>query len=96
MTKEQRTIKALKEEIAKLTDKLDSVTSSYNYANNERNELRKELNDLHSTFDLLSVPRKPNTDTYSSDLSANARMTLFLANNICGLNKSKSSEPLDF
>ena len=96
MTKEQRTIKELREEIAKLTEKLNSTTSSYNYANDERNSLRKELNDLHSTFDLLNVPRKTNADTYSSDLSANARMTLFLANNICGLNKAKSTDSADF
>ena len=40
-------------------------------------DLTNELNDIHATFDLLGIPSKVK-NTYR-DLTANARLTLFLA-----------------
>lgn len=70
MTKEQRTIKDQAEQIADLKSRLEK-------ANEYRNKYSSELNDIHATFDLLGIP-KCVKNTYR-DLTANARLTLFLA-----------------
>lgn len=82
MTKEQRTIKVLSAQVTELTDKLKQEINSNNYNKGERDRLQKELTDLHETFDLLCVPKKRKGEYH--DLSANARLTLFMAmrNNI--------------
>ena len=77
MTKDQRTIKAQAAQIAKLTEELASAERNYKYAEDNKNTYRKELDDMHSTFDLLCIPKRVK-GTYN-DLSANARLTLFLA-----------------
>lgn len=87
MTKEQKTIKELKAQVAKLTEELASAERNYKYADDNKNIYRKELDDLHATFDLLNVPKRVK-GTYS-DLTANARLTLFMAQ----INCIKVSQP---
>ena len=82
MTKEQRLIKELTTKVNDLEELRKEKESSLRYAQDERNKATTELNDLHSTFDLLGVPKRRKGEY--RDLSANARLTLFMAqmNNI--------------
>lgn len=82
MTKEQRLIKELTTKVNDLEEMCKDKETSLRYAQEERSKVTAELNDLHSTFDLLGVPRKRKGEYCS--LSANARLTLFMAqiNNI--------------
>lgn len=77
MTKEQRLIKELTTKVTDLEKSYKDKDNSLHYIQDERNKLSDELNDLHATFDLLGVPKR-RKGTYS-DLSANARLTLFMA-----------------
>ena len=77
MTKDQKMIKDFKQQVTELTDKLKNEVNNNEYSKKERDHLREELNDLHATFDLLCVPKRRKGDYY--DLSANARLTLFMA-----------------
>lgn len=82
MTKEQRLIKELTTKVTELEQSLKDKDSSLRFAQEERSKATAELNDLHSTFDLLGVPKRVKGEYCS--LSANARLTLFMAktNNI--------------
>ena len=82
MTKEQRLIKELTTKVNYLEEMCKDKETSLRYAQEERSKVTAELNDLHSTFDLLGVPRRRKGEFGS--LSANARLTLFMAqiNNI--------------
>lgn len=82
MTKEQRTIKVQAQQIAELENLVKSKDDEYKRIEDYQGRLSDELNNLHNTLDLLGVPRRVK-GTYH-DLSANARLTLFLAvlNNI--------------
>lgn len=82
MTKEQRLIKELTTKVNDLEALCKEKDTSLKYSQKECDKLKVELNDLHSTFDLLAVPSRVK-GTYN-DLSANARLTLFMAmrNNI--------------
>ena len=77
MTKEQRIIKEQAAQIADLTKTIADLKSKLNMADEYRNKYSSELNDIHATFDLLCIPSKVK-NTYR-DLTANARLTLFLA-----------------
>ena len=77
MTKEQRTIKDQATQIADLTNEIKELKSRLETADEYRNKYSSELNDIHATFDLLGIPSKVK-NTYR-DLTANARLTLFLA-----------------
>lgn len=70
MTKDQRTIKDLTNEVTRLKSDLET-------ARKYKDQYDSELSDVHATFDLLGVPRRVK-NTYH-DLTANARLTLFLA-----------------
>lgn len=82
MTKDQRTIKQQAAQIDSLTDEVAKLKSDFEFASKLKEQYDKELSDMHATFDLLSVPKRVK-GTYH-DLTANARLTLFLAqlNNI--------------
>lgn len=82
MTKEQRTIKVQAKQIANLTNETTRLKSDLESTRKRKDQYDAELTDIHRTFDLLGVPQRVK-NTYH-DLSANARLTLFLAqiNNI--------------
>ena len=82
MTKEQRLIKELTTKVNDLEAMCKDKETSLRYAQEERSKVTAELNDLHSTFDLLNVPKQVKGEYCR--LSANARLTLFMAqmNNI--------------
>ena len=89
MTKEQRIIKEQAAQIADLTNTIADLESKLKTANEYRDKYSSELYDIHATFDLLSVPRRVK-NTYS-DLTANARLTLFIAQ----INGIKVTQPKD-
>ena len=77
MTKDQRTIKAQAVQITELTNDVSRLKSDLDTVRKCREQADSELADVHATFDLLGIPRRVK-NTYH-DLTANARMTLFLA-----------------
>lgn len=77
MTKEQRTIKAQAVQITELTNEITKLKSDLESARKYKDQYDAELVDIHRTFDLLGVPQRVK-NTYH-DLTANARLTLFLA-----------------
>lgn len=77
MTKDQRTIKAQATQIADLTNEITRLKSDLESARKYKDQYDNELKDVHATFDLLGVPQRVK-NTYH-DLTANARLTLFLA-----------------
>lgn len=81
MTKDQRTIKAQATQIAGLTNEIAMMKSDLETARRFRDQYEAELSDIHRTFDLLGVPACVK-NTYR-DLSASARLTLFLAQTNC-------------
>lgn len=76
MTKDQRTIKAQTVQITELTNEITRLKSDLESARKYKDQYDSELVDIHSTFDLLGVPQRGKT---YHDLTANARLTLFLA-----------------
>lgn len=78
MTKEQRKIKELTSQVEDLTKKLAEEKSNKEYYCREWSKVQDALRELHNTFDLLNVPRKTSTQSYS-ELSLNSRMTLYIA-----------------
>lgn len=77
MTKDQRTIKAQATQINDLTNEITRFKADLESARKYKDQYGSELADIHRTFDLLGVPQRVR-NTYH-DLSANARLTLFLA-----------------
>lgn len=77
MTKEQRIIKEKATQIADLTNEVAKLKSDLEMTRKYKEQYDNELADIHSTFDLLGVPKRVK-NTYH-DLNANARLTLFLA-----------------
>lgn len=77
MTKEQKTIKAQEAQINDLTNEITRLKSDLESVRKCREQYDNELSDIHATFDLLGIPRHVK-NTYR-DMSANARLTLFLA-----------------
>lgn len=77
MTKDQRTIKAQTVQITELTNEVARLKSDLETARKYKEQYDNELSDVHSTFDLLGIPRSSKSNYHS--LSANARLTLFLA-----------------
>ncbi len=77
MTKEQRTIKAQAVQITELTNEIARLKSDLDSARKYKEQSDNELKDVHATFDLLGVPQRVKNTYY--DLTANARLTLFLA-----------------
>ena len=77
MTKDQRTIKAQATQINDLTNEITRLKSDLESARKYKDQYDSELTDIHRTFDLLGVPQRVR-NTYH-DLTANARLTLFLA-----------------
>ena len=77
MTKDQRTIKAPAVQITDLTNEITRLKSDLESARKYKDQYDNELKDVHATFDLLGVPQRVK-NTYH-DLTANARLTLFLA-----------------
>lgn len=77
MTKDQRTIKAQAVQIAGLTTEVSALKSDLENVRKYKERYDNELSDIHATFDLLGIPRHVK-NTYH-DMSANARLTLFLA-----------------
>lgn len=77
MTKEQRIIKTQETQIADLTKEVAKLKSDLEMTRKYKEQYDNELADIHATFDLLCVPLRAN-NTYR-DLTANARLTLFLA-----------------
>lgn len=78
MTKEQRKIKELIVQVEELTKKLEEVKSSNDYYSKEYAKLQNELEEMHYTFDALSVPRKAPGQQYS-ELKLSTRMTLYVS-----------------
>lgn len=79
MTKEQRKIKDLTAQVEDLTKKLEEEKSAKNYWSDRYCATDKELSELHTTFDVLGVPRRTNARDYAPDLSLSNRMTLYVA-----------------
>ncbi len=77
MTKDQRTIKTQAIQITELTNDITKLKSALESACKAKDKYDEELIDIHRTFDLLGVPQRVK-NTYH-DLTANARLTLFLA-----------------
>lgn len=77
MTKDQRTIKQQAVQIAGLTTEASALRADLENVRKYKERNDNELNDIHATFDLLGVPRRVENNYYA--LSANARLTLFLA-----------------
>ena len=77
MTKDQKTIKAQAVQITELTNKVSRLESDLESTRKYKEQYDNELADIHATFDLLGIPRHVK-NTYR-DMSANARLTLFLA-----------------
>ena len=77
MTKDQRTIKTQAAQIADLTNEVSRLKSDLDTVRKYKEKYDSELSDIHATFDLLGIPRCVK-NTYH-DMSANARLTLFLA-----------------
>lgn len=77
MTKDQKTIKAQAVQITDLTNEVARLKSDLESARKYKEQYDNELSDIHATFDLLGIPRHAK-NTYR-DMSANARLTLFLA-----------------
>lgn len=77
MTKDQRTIKAQAVQITDLTSEITRMKSNLDSERVCKEKYRDELGDIHATFDLLGIPRC--TKSTYHDLTANARLTLFLA-----------------
>lgn len=77
MTKDQRTIKAQATQINDLTNEITRLKSDLESTRKYKEQYDNELKDVHATFDLLGVPQRVK-NTYH-DLTANARLTLFLA-----------------
>ena len=77
MTKDQRTIKAQAVQITDLTNEITRLKSDLSRTEEYKKKYDEELCDIHRTFDLLGVPARVK-NTYH-DLTANARLTLFLA-----------------
>lgn len=89
MTKEQRLIKELTAKVNELEQSCKDKDCSLRFAQDDRSKLTAELNDLHSTFDLLGVPKRRKGEY--RELSANARLTLFMAQ----LNKIPVVQPTE-
>ena len=77
MTKEQRTIKQLAQQVADLKVDLENKDANLKRTEEYRKQSDNELADIHNTFDLLGVPRCVK-NSYRN-LTANARLTLLLA-----------------
>lgn len=77
MTKDQRTIKQQAQQIIDLEASLKSKDADLKRCEEYKKKYDEELADIHCTFDLLGVPARVK-NTYH-DLTANARLTLFLA-----------------
>ena len=77
MTKDQKTIKAQAVQITELTNKVSRLESDLESTRKYKEQYDNELSDIHATFDLLGIPRHVK-GTYH-DMTANARLTLFLA-----------------
>lgn len=77
MTKDQRTIKQLTTQVTELETKLASAKDDLKRSQEYKEKYDHELADIHRTFDLLGVPQSVKNSYH--DLSANARLTLFLA-----------------
>jgi predicted RNase H-like nuclease (RuvC/YqgF family) len=77
MTKDQRTIKAQAVQIDELKNKVESLKSDLESTSKIKSQYDNELSDIHRTFDLLGVPKRVKNQYH--DLSANARLTLFMA-----------------
>lgn len=84
MTKDQETIKEQAAQITNLTAKVESLKWKVESLKSDLAQTKEfkerydnELRDMHATFDLLGIPTQFR-NSYR-DLSANARLTLFLA-----------------
>lgn len=77
MTKDQRTIKQLTQQLADMKVDLDNKDATLKRTEEYKKMYDTELADIHATFDLLGVPRCVK-NTYRN-LTANARLTLLLA-----------------
>ena len=77
MTKDQKTIKVQAVQITDLTNEIARLKSDLESMRKYKEQYDNELSDIHATFDLLSVPRYVKNNYHN--LSANARLTLFLA-----------------
>lgn len=77
MTKDQRTIKQLTQQLADMKVDLEHKDADLKRTEEYKKQCDSELTDIHRTFDLLGVPQRVK-NTYH-DLTANARLTLFLA-----------------
>lgn len=77
MTKDQRTIKAQAVQITDLTNEVARLKSDLELTRKYKEQYDNELSDIHRTFDLLGVPARVKNAYH--DLTANARLTLFLA-----------------
>lgn len=77
MTKDQKTIKAQAVQIIDLTNEVARLKSDLESARKYKEQYDNELSDIHRTFDLFGVPQRVKNQYH--ELSANARLTLFMA-----------------
>ena len=92
MTKEQKKIKDLTAANEQLQKDLAEAKSSKDYWCKEHSNIKREMDELHDTFDLLGVPRKKQTKDYAPDLSLSNRMTLYVA----GVKAKTTNDDLTF
>lgn len=77
MTKDQKTIKEQAAQITRLNSDIERLKSDLEMNTKLKEQYNSELRDMHATFDLLGIPKHSKNEY--RDLSANARLTLFLA-----------------
>lgn len=83
MTKEQRIIKQLQQQVEDLTSKLKGCQETKDMYEKNYREADREIQDIHATLDILDVPAYAKENSYSK-LKITSRITLLLAklNNI--------------
>lgn len=77
-----QTVIEAKAELAKIQKELDNQKTYYKNADDERTELKKEINQLHTVFDSLDgCPPKDieNADYYNNKRSLMTRLFVYLA-----------------
>jgi len=96
MTKDQKLIKELNAQVEKLTADVKRNQSSYEYADRERNELRKELDSIHTALDTLpGVPERKVADTTyggTKEINVTGRLFAWIAASAFSTRKEKITD----
>lgn len=71
---EQAMMDSLKANLAKAEADLKSKTDSLRYSQIEVDRLRHEVDSVHASLDVLGVPRKITTESWSPDMTIASRL----------------------